>query len=465
MSRTKLIWVSLSGINPALNGDVAVYDMDKEKIVGIIPLGIDPRYLAWFYEQAKVYVPNYGSDTVSVIHSDSLSVIKAIPVGIGPKTVVIDNKNAKGYVTNYDENSITMIDLHQDEVIATVPVGLNPIGLVLSKDGQKLYVTLQGENAIALINTDQNQVVSTLPLGPRPNDLALTTDDSLLFVVLTGENRLAVVDGDLKQEVASIPLGRNPQRLALHPTRPLAYVTIFNENSLNIISTEDYQVLGTIPSLVAPFDLALNTDGSKLLVTNDYQLSIIDTDNNRLVSTLYAPPSAQIRQGITFTESDQDFLISEEYSYTMRRPYSYVMEKVYFKTPQPFSVNLDLHFPTPIAKPEKLIFEVAEVIPFSESIVPFPQRPNYYFLSFTFRIPIKVIYRNQQNQTKELHNAIQHVASALEIYLPLSRISEKFTIKISTQSEVLKKSIPTPNSLKLTIRTHLIAMQQVHIKG
>lgn len=463
MTHSALAWVSLSGVNPSFPGDVAVYHMEQEKVVGMIPVGIDPRYLAWFPEGDKVYVPNCGSDTVSVIHCDSLSVEKNIHVGKNPKTVVIDTIGFKGYVANYDDHSLSVLDLHKDEVIATIPLGLNPIGLVLSRDGKRLYVTEQASHSISLIDTDRNQAVSTLSLGNHPNDLALDPDDTSLYVVITGENRVSVIDSDLHREIASIPVGQNPQRIALHPSRPLAYVTNFDSNSISIFSTLEHQVLATIPSIVAPFDLSMNSDGSALWVTNDYQLTLINTETNAVVNTLYAPPSAQIRQGIIYCESDRELTLPEVFQGNTYRPHSFVTEKIYFKPPKPFDLTLHLEFPTPTAKAERLVFGNAEAKLHSISILPILQRPNYYHLTFAFRIPLTIHYKDHQNQSQELHEAIHHVESAVEIHLTPSRLSQNLNLKVTTQSELISKSVPTPNSLVLTLRTQIIALQQVQV--
>lgn len=463
MTRTPLAWVSLPGINPSLPGDVIVYHLDQEKIIRIIPVGIDPRHLAWFPERDKVYVPNCGSNTISVLHGHSLSVEKNLSVGKCPKTIALDPVGLKGYVANYGDNSLSVIDLDQDEVIATIPVGLNPIGLVLSGDGKRLYVTQQASHSFSIIDTDLNQVVATVPLGAYPNALALGSSDDFLYIVITGEHRVSVIDVHHLCEIASIPVGLNPQRIVLHPTRPLAYVTNFDSNSISIFSTLEQRELTTISSLVAPFDLTLAPDGSKLWVTHDYQLTLIDTETETLVSSLNAPPSAQIRQGIAYSESSREFTTSEVSHCNTQRPYAFVTEKIYFKPPKPFDITLHLEFPTPTAKAERLYFESAEVKLHSVSLLPIPLRPNYYHLTFAFRIPFKVVYKDHYNQSQELHDAIHHVESAVEIHLPPSRFSQNLNLRVTTQSEVIGKSVPTPNFLDLTLRTQIIALQQVQV--
>ncbi|MEL1134735.1 YncE family protein [Desulfitobacterium sp. THU1] len=464
MTRTPLAWVTLSGIDPSLPGDVIAYHPDQEKIVGMIPVGVDPRYLAWFPAEDKIYVPNYGSDTISVIFCNSLAVIKTITVGKGPRTLVIDPIGHKGYVANSDDHTISVIDLHQDRVTATIPVGHEPIGLVLSVDSKRLYATQHTSPSVSLIDADTKQVVATYPLGSRPSNLALSPNEELLYIVLSGDNQVSVIDRELQNTIAFIPVGANPQRITLHPSRPLAYITNFDDNSISIISTCENRVLTTIPNIHAPRDLLLVPDGSKLWVANDYQLTIIDAEDHTVVSILYAPPSAQIRQGLAYGESSQKLITPEASRHRSQRSSSFVTEKIYFKPPKPFDINLHFQFPTPSAKAEGLVFANPEVKAHSVSLLAISQRPNYFYITFSFRIPIIVTYKDHLNQLHELHDTIHHVASAVEIHLTPSRVSENLNLKISTQSELIDKSRSTPDSLDITLRTHLLSMQMVHFK-
>lgn len=483
MAHSLLAWVSMPAIDSSLPGDIAVYHMGSEKLLGMIPVGIGPGYLASFPEGKKLYVPNRGSDTLSVIDCDSFIVKRTIPVGKSPQALVIDSAGAKGYVAVPEEQIISVIDLHKDEVINTIPLNLYPSGLALSSDGQKLYVSHQADCSISIVDTEHHQVVDTFhpkdcsesspltSLSPAlsspdltlsPVSLALSPDNTLLYLIQSHENRISVVDLGLQKEVASIPVGRNPQRIALHPERPLAYVTNHDSDSISIVSTWDHQVLGTIPSLSAPRELTLTPEGSQLWVTNGCQLTLIDIETKAIISTLYAPLSAQIRQGVAISESHHQLLLSEVLPCNTQRPYSFVTEKIYFKPPKPFDLTLHHQFPIPTAIAEGLIFEEAEVKHHSISILPIPLRPNYHHLTFSLRIPYKIIYRDEQNQLHELKDAIHHVLSAVETHLTPSRINQNFNLRIFTQSEVIGKSVPTPNSLDLMIRTQLVAMQQIH---
>ncbi len=476
MTHSLLAWVSMPAIDSSLPGDIAVYHMESEKLLGMIPVGIGPGYLTCFPEGKKLYVPNRGSATLSVIDCDSFIVKRTIPVGKNPQALVIDSAGAKGYVAGTEEQIISVIDLHKDEVINTIPLNLYPSGLALSRDGKKLYVSHQAGCSISIIDTEHHQAADTFHLKDYPKNsplsspdlalspvgLALSPDGTLLYLILSPENRVSVVDLGLRGEVASIPVGRNPQRIALHPSRPLAYVTNHDSDSISIISTYEHQVLATIPSLSAPRELTLTPEGSQLWVTNGCQLTLIDTETKAIISTLYAPLSVQTRQGVAISESHRQLLLSEVLPCNTQRPYSFVTEKLYFKPPKPFDFTIHHQFPIPAAIAEGLIFEEAEVKHHSISILPIPLRPNYHHLTFSLRIPYKIIYRDEQNQLHELKDAIHHVLSAVETHLTPSRIKQNFNLRIFTQSEVIGKSVPTPNSLDLIIRTQLVAMQQIH---
>ncbi len=56
-----------------------------------------------------MYVTNFKSDSVSVIDSATNSVIGNIPAGDGPTAIAYDSSNQHMYVTDFLSNTVTMI--------------------------------------------------------------------------------------------------------------------------------------------------------------------------------------------------------------------------------------------------------------------------------------------------------------------------------------------------------------------
>ncbi|MGH3671038.1 MAG: YncE family protein [Pseudonocardiaceae bacterium] len=76
----------------------------------------------------RLYLPNSGSGSVSVIDTLSNTVIATIPVGSCPEGVAVTPDGRHVYVPNFASNSVSVIDTANDTVADTIPVGGDPWG-------------------------------------------------------------------------------------------------------------------------------------------------------------------------------------------------------------------------------------------------------------------------------------------------------------------------------------------------
>jgi YVTN family beta-propeller protein len=90
----------------------------------------------------NAYVPNFGSNTVSVINTASNTVAATIAVGNGPFGVAATPDGGKVYVANQISNTVSVIETASNTVEATIAIGgSNLSGVAVSPDGRTVYVT------------------------------------------------------------------------------------------------------------------------------------------------------------------------------------------------------------------------------------------------------------------------------------------------------------------------------------
>jgi YVTN family beta-propeller protein len=89
------------------------------------------------------YVPNAGSDTVSIINTHRDKVMATIPVGSYPLTVAIHPRRHRVYVTDAHGGTVSVIN--QRRSVATIPVGNLPLGIAVHPDGTRVYVNHFGQ--------------------------------------------------------------------------------------------------------------------------------------------------------------------------------------------------------------------------------------------------------------------------------------------------------------------------------
>ena len=98
----------------------------------------------------KLYVPCAGSNRVDVIDTLSNSKVKEIAVGLEPTSCTAGLGGFKVYVTNFGDDTITVIDARTDQVIKTIRFAadpaptLNPWNAEVSRVNGNLYVTYWG---------------------------------------------------------------------------------------------------------------------------------------------------------------------------------------------------------------------------------------------------------------------------------------------------------------------------------
>ena len=62
------------------------------------------------------------------------------------------------YIPNSGSNTVSVIDTATHKVTATVPVGIEPSGVAISPDGSKVYVSINSSNSVSELTLIQIQL-------------------------------------------------------------------------------------------------------------------------------------------------------------------------------------------------------------------------------------------------------------------------------------------------------------------
>jgi YVTN family beta-propeller protein len=170
-----------------------------------------------------VYVPNAGSQNVTIIGGSTNTVVATVAAGNIPRGIVFNPQNNRVYVSNYSSDNITVIDGNLNAVIATIPVGDVPTAMFHNPSGNSIYcsnVGAPGPNTpsactISIVDAGSNTVVKTLTTGDEPTafcyspvnkkiywvnewshsvSIVRATNDSLLKVISLGSGLVQPVD-------------------------------------------------------------------------------------------------------------------------------------------------------------------------------------------------------------------------------------------------------------------------------
>ncbi|MGC8928374.1 MAG: beta-propeller fold lactonase family protein [Myxococcota bacterium] len=149
-----------------------------------------PFWLALSKDEKRLYVSNWGDNTVSVVDIESESVIANIKVGKNPEGLVLSSDGRLLYVANSDTDDISVIDVEKNVVIDTIklnndgiPYGTSPTTMDISKDGKYLFVAEALLNSVSIIDTAKNSVIGRFPVGFYPVRVIESEDNKSLYVL------------------------------------------------------------------------------------------------------------------------------------------------------------------------------------------------------------------------------------------------------------------------------------------
>ena len=189
--------------------------------------------------------PDNNSVSVFNVANDQNQKVKEIGVGKEPWCVAITPDDAKAYVTNMVSGTVSVLDAEDMKVIKTIKVGTEPFGCVLTPDGKELFVANQSSNTVSVINTAQDKVIKTIRnVGVKPHGLAVNGNGTRLLVT----QFLA-----LRRFDDNRPLTRSEGADDGREGR----VTVINANTFNVIGTVHLAPLANVGD-------AFKSDGNTL---------------------------------------------------------------------------------------------------------------------------------------------------------------------------------------------------------
>jgi YVTN family beta-propeller protein len=102
-------------------------------------------------------------------------------IGTHPSRAVVSADNSRLYVSNFGSNSVAVYDIDMGKLIATLPVGSRPDGLALSQsqnyllvlDSQSGDVTVIQKRKPRKLEPGEYGLLTMIPAGVQPNNVAI----------------------------------------------------------------------------------------------------------------------------------------------------------------------------------------------------------------------------------------------------------------------------------------------------
>jgi YVTN family beta-propeller protein len=151
-----------------------------------IPVDDLPKGIAVDMGRNRVYVGNYGSNTLSVIDGASNTVVDTVPDLPTPKGVAYDAEHDYIYVTNHAYSQMSVLDASTLGLVMTVTMGLKPHGVGYNPVNNHVYVANHDSGSVVIVDADTLSVTSVITGFDRPVHVAVNSITGKTYVTNIG---------------------------------------------------------------------------------------------------------------------------------------------------------------------------------------------------------------------------------------------------------------------------------------
>ncbi len=145
-------------------------------------------------ERTRIYIPNIGSDNVTVMDAATRLIITHIPVGGGPEGAAVSPDGSHLYVANQKDDNLHVIDLETYETVNMVRLGSCPIRLEFTPDGRYALIPNRESGDLSFVDTARNWEIKRIRTGVWPGGTVVDPEGRYAYVANNKTNDISVID-------------------------------------------------------------------------------------------------------------------------------------------------------------------------------------------------------------------------------------------------------------------------------
>src|SRR5438046_8250807 len=142
----------------------------------------------------KLYVANTAGDTLSVVDLDRQEVVGEIPIGKHPHGLALSPDQRRLYCSVESAQAIIFLDTSTDQIVASVPTTGVPNQLAATPDGHWVYVAINDKGTADVIDVRQAKVAKTRDIGRRPHNCYCPPGARHMYVTSIGDRLVRQFD-------------------------------------------------------------------------------------------------------------------------------------------------------------------------------------------------------------------------------------------------------------------------------
>lgn len=157
------------------DGSVTIINPTTKTSILTLTTGINPVG-AWSANNAKMYVDNEGSKTITEIDVVTNAITATINLTFTPAYVAYNSVSSELWVSDATNGKVVYYTLVSGiwTMQGAITTGLNAHAITFSADNSTAYVTNQDAHTVSVINVASHTVAHTISVGTKPNGIVLT---------------------------------------------------------------------------------------------------------------------------------------------------------------------------------------------------------------------------------------------------------------------------------------------------
>jgi YVTN family beta-propeller protein len=223
----------------------------------------------------RVYVPNRGSNDVSVIDPATMKVVGTFKAGINPQHIVPSWDLKTLWVTNNAEGrrdgSLTPIDPLTGEPGKSIAVD-DPYNMYFTPDGRYAIVVAEALKRLDLRDPQTMALSSSIPApqceGINHADFSIDGRYAIFTCEFNGQIAKIVFVEKKALGYLKLSKGGMPQDVRVSPDGKRFYVADMRADGIFVIDGDAFTEVGFVPTGIGAHGLYPSRDGSKLYVAN-----------------------------------------------------------------------------------------------------------------------------------------------------------------------------------------------------
>ncbi|MCL5423645.1 MAG: YncE family protein [Candidatus Marsarchaeota archaeon] len=204
----------------------------------------------------SIYVLNNGNNTISLINS-TFHVTKILTTGNNPQSIAFSSNGVYAYVPDYTSNSVTVINVLTNTTVKNILInGACPSSIAYSNSTNSIYVadSCAEESGVSVINGTTNSYVGKISInGWLPIALSASPMNGIIYVGYTNIASLSGVLGEINvsEGYVSVPASANTYTITLNSNANANYNANSISSTFTISKAHPYIFLNNSKNFVA----------------------------------------------------------------------------------------------------------------------------------------------------------------------------------------------------------------------